>query len=55
MFKQMIAQDRHHIFYHGNNSVRIRRGHEFEDAFDALYGKDMKNRLKVVFVNQYGF
>lgn len=34
--------------------VRIRRNHEFEDAFNYLYNKNMKRNFAVVFVNQFG-
>lgn len=35
---------------HGGQ-VRIRRGHEFEDAFQALYKKNMRKGFRVIFIN----
>ena len=31
----------------------MRRKHEFEDTFDKLYKRSLKNRIRVVFINEY--
>lgn len=54
MFKSIVQDSRDH-YYISQHNLKIRRGHEFEDAFEGLKGKNIKDKYKVVFINRYGF
>lgn len=56
-FAEMINLS--HYNYYDNEGdyggqVRIRRGHEFEDAFHALHKKNLRKGFRVVFINEFG-
>lgn len=40
--------------YDHDMNVKIRRGHEFEDAYNQLKDRDMRKRFQVRFVDSNG-
>lgn len=42
------------LYYNKEERAVLRRGYEFDDAFNQLKNKDLRRRFKIVFVNIFG-
>ena len=54
MFRNLVEENSYGHHGHHGQPVKIRRGKQFEDAFDHFYKKNLKGRISVQFINKYG-
>lgn len=54
VFRKMVREDMHGGHYYADRSITVHRGREFEDAMEQLYHRDIRSRIHVRFINQYG-
>ena len=52
-FRKMVNEN-YRGSYHGAQNLTIHRGREFEDAFNALHKTNLKDRIRVRFINELG-
>lgn len=53
VFRKLIRQE-HHEYDHGDRSITVNRGREFEDAMTQLYQRNIKTSFHIRFINQFG-
>ena len=57
-FRDLVIENyanNQHFYHEGlDKNILIRRGYEFEDAFNQLKNKDMRKMFKIVFINKFG-
>jgi hypothetical protein len=67
-FKELLKRERQQYqpyMFHGNDSdsddnyhgknIKIRRNHEFVDAFEQLKKRNLRKSFRITFINQLGF
>jgi ubiquitin-protein ligase E3 C len=53
VFRDLMRSE-FHEYGHGDRNITVHRGREFEDAMAQLYHRDIKGRLHIRFINQFG-